>query len=140
MGLDALTTHFVGRDVSSTCNSSGSELWTSAKNMKPLVDANVHAEAIEFAYHQSPYRFSPIYYQNPESKSSSPSGQTILFGYPLELCTVGELKTIPPVLTCLLDSVRTWPQYNPFTYTVGEQTDIVQLLTLFQGGMVGFGE
>jgi len=118
MGLEVMTTNFVGRNVSSTCNSSGSALWASAKNIKPLVDANFHTEAIEFAYHQSPIRFSPIYYQNPGSKSSAPSGQTILFGCPLELCTVGELKKIPPVLEYLLDSVRRWP--DPWdSYTVG---------------------
>jgi len=118
-----MTTNFVGRDVSSTCNSSGSALWTSAKNIKPLVDANSHKEAIEFAYDQSPIQFSPIYYRNPGSKSSAPRGQTILFGCPLELCTVGELKKIPPVLEYLLDSVRDWPlpsgRYP--TYTVGQK-------------------
>jgi hypothetical protein len=109
MGLDALMAGFVGRNVSSTCNSSGSALWASAKNIKPLVDANCHTEAIEFACHQSPIRFSPIYYQIPGSVSRSPNGQTILFGCPLELCTVGQLKKIPPVLEYLFDSVRDWP-------------------------------
>ena len=47
-----------------------------------------------------------MYYQNPGSKSRSPSDQTILFGCPLELRTVGVLKKIPPVLEFLLDSVR----------------------------------
>ena len=83
-------------------------IWASAKNIKPLVDANSHTEAIEFACHQSPIRFPPIHYQNPGSKSLSPSGQTILFGCPLELRTVGELKQIPPVLEYLLDSVNNW--------------------------------
>jgi hypothetical protein len=118
MGLEALTTNFIGRNVSSTCNSSGSALWASAKNIKPLVDANCHTEAIEFAYHQSPIRFSPIYYQNPGSESRSPSGQTILFGCSLELCTVGELKKIPPVLEYLLDSVH--DRYMG-TYRVGQK-------------------
>jgi len=120
MGLEAMTTNFVGRDVSSTCNSSGSALWASAKNIKPLVDANLHTEAIEFAYHQSPIQFSPIWYRNAGSTSSAPSGQTILFGCPLELCTVGELKKIPPVLEYLLDSVRDWPS-QPFLYRVSQR-------------------
>ena len=105
-------TNLIGRNISSTCNSSGSAIWASAKDIKPLVDANCHTEAIEFAYHQSPIRFSPIHYRNHESKSHSPSGDTILFGCPLELCTVGKLKKIPPVLEYLLDSVRDWPDQN----------------------------
>ena len=109
LGLDALTTSFIARNVSSTCNSSGSAIWASAKNIKPLVDANCHTEAIEVAYHQSPIRFSPVYYRSHGSESPHPSGQTILFGCPLELCTVGELKKIPPVLEYLLDSVQDWP-------------------------------
>jgi len=124
MGLEALKTNFVGRNVSSTCNSSGSALWASAKNIKPLVDANSHTEAIEFAYHQSPVRFSPIYYRKPGSKSNAPSGQTILFGCPLEICTVGELKKIPPVLEYLLDTIRDWPLPSSGrypTYTVGQK-------------------
>jgi len=48
-------------------------------------------------------RFLPIYYHNPGSKSRSPSGQTALFGCPLELRTVGELKKIPAILEYLLD-------------------------------------
>ena len=109
LGPEVLTTNLIGRNISSTCNSSGSAIWASAKDIKPLVDANCHTEAIEFAYHQSPIRFSPIHYQNHESKSDSPNGDTILFGCPLELCPVGELKKIPPVLEYLLDSVHDWP-------------------------------
>ena len=41
--------------------------------------------------------------------SPIPSVQTILFGRPLELCTVGKLKKSPPVLEYLLDSVQDWP-------------------------------
>jgi hypothetical protein len=78
-------------------------------------------EAIEFANHQSPIRFSPIYYQNPGSTSRSPSGQTILFGCPLELCTIGGLKKIPPVLEYLLDSVHDWPRIYPDIYNVGQK-------------------
>ena len=112
LGPEALTTDFIGRNISSTCNSSGSTIWASAKDIKPLVDANCHKEAIESGYYQSPIRFSLIHYRNPGSKSHSPSGDTILFGCPLELCTVGEQKEIPPVLEYLLDSVRDWP--NPY--------------------------
>ena len=118
LGPEAVTTNLTGRNISSTCNSSGSAIWASAKDIKPLVDANCHTEAIDFAYHQSPIRFSPIYYRNPESKSHSPSGDTILFGCPLELCTVGERKKIPPVLEYLLDSACDWPvqYFHEFEY------------------------
>jgi hypothetical protein len=74
-------------------------------SIKPLVDTSCHKEAIEFARHQSPL-FSPIYYQNPGSTSRSSSGQTILFGCPLELCTVGERVKIPPILEYLLDAIQ----------------------------------
>ncbi len=121
LGPEALTTNFIGRDISSTCNSSGSVIWASAKNIKPLVDANCHTEAIEFTYYQSPIEFAPIRYRNPGSKSSSPSGQTILFGCPLELCTVGELKKIPVVLEYLLDSVHDWPTRYFHHSTVGQE-------------------
>ena len=112
--LEALTTNLVGRNVSSTCNSSGSAIWASAKDIKPLVDANCHTEAIESVYHQSPIRFLPIHYRNHEFKSHSPSGDTMLFGCPLELCTVRELKKIPPVLEYLLDSVHRWHNHYFF--------------------------
>jgi len=52
--------------------------------------------------------------------SRSPSDQIILFGGPLELCTVGGLKRIPPVLEYLLNSVRDWPKHCPF-YTVSQK-------------------
>ena len=126
LGPDAVTTNLTGRNISSTCNSSGSAIWASAKDIKPLVDANCHTEAIEFAYHRSPIRFSPIHYRNHESKSHSPSGDTILFGCPLELCTVGELKKIPPVLEYLLDSVRDWP--SPLVFSVEPTKDEQQEL------------
>ena len=108
LGLEALTNGLINRNISSTCNSFGSSIWASAKNIKPLVDANCHKEAIEIAYHQLPI-FSPIHYRNPGSKPRAPSDQTILFGCPLEIRTVGELTKIPPVLEYLLDSVREWP-------------------------------
>jgi len=103
IGPKALTTNSIASDISSACNASGSALWASAKNIKPVVDANCHTEAIELVYHQSPIRFPPIYYQNPGSKSPSLGGQTILFGCPLELRTVGELKKVPPILEYLLE-------------------------------------
>ena len=90
------------------------------KNIKPLVDANCHTEATEVAYHQSPIRFSPIHYRNPGSTSDSPSGQTILFGCPLELRTVGELTKIPPVLEYLLDSVHNWSIIFLRNFPVGQ--------------------
>ena len=121
LGLDALITSFIARNISSTCNSSGTAIWASAKNIKPLVDANCHAEAIEDAYHQSPIRFSPIHYRNHGSKSSFPSNQTILFGCPLELCTIGEVKKIPPVLEYLLDSVQNWPTIYTGSSNIGEK-------------------
>ena len=126
MGPETLTTNFIGRDISSTCNSSGSALWASAKSIKPLVDANCHTEAIEFAYHQSPILFPPIYYQIPGSQPHPPSGQTILFGCPLELCTVGELKKLPPVLEYLLDTVLDWPIQYHGIHTVGQSMEIIQ--------------
>ena len=121
LGPGALTTNFIARNISSTCSSSGSAIWASAKNIKPLVDANCHIESIEYAYHQSPIRFPPIHYRNPGSKSLSPSGQTILFGRPLELHTVGKLKKIPPVLEYLLDSARGWHFNFVFRYVVGQK-------------------
>jgi hypothetical protein len=117
---EALTSHFIGRNISSTCNSSGSALWASAKNIKPLIDANCHIEAIELAYHQSPL-FSPIYYRNPGSTSRSSSGQTILFGCPLELRTVGGLKKIPLILEYLLDSVQTKSENKNWWHPVGQK-------------------
>ena len=121
LGPEALMTDLIGRNISSTCNSSGSVIWASAKDIKPLVDANCHTEAIEFSYDQSPIRFSPNHYRNPGSKSLSSSDQTILFGCPLELCTVGELKKIPPVLEYLLDSVDYWQEGKPYGAPVGQK-------------------
>ena len=126
LGPEALTTNLMDRNISSTCNSSGSAIWASAKNIKPLVDANCHTEAIEIANHQSPI-FTPIHYRNPGSKSHAPSGQTILFGCPLELRTVGELTKIPPVLEYLLDSPHDWPRVLFGSFAVGQKCEIVQL-------------
>ena len=123
--MKALTTNCDTRDISSTCSSSGSTLWASAKNIKPLVDANCHTEAIELAHHQAPIRFSPIYYQNPGSTSPSPIGQTILFGCPLELRTVGEMKKVPLVLEYLLDFARSQFKGLGRIYQVRQRTDTV---------------
>ena len=120
LGLEALTTNMGGRNISSTCNSSGSVIWASVKIIKPLVDANCHTEAIEIAYRQSPI-FSPIHYRDPGSKSRSPSGQTILFGRPLELITVGDLKKVPPVLEYLFDSVHDWSNPHSWFLTVSQK-------------------
>ena len=76
---------------------------------------------MEVAYHQLPIRFSPIHYQNPGSKSGSPSGQPILFGCPPEFQTVGELTKIPPALEYLLDSVQYWPETYIWDFAVGQK-------------------
>ena len=117
LGINALTTSFIARNISSTCNSSGSAIWASAKNIKPFVDASRHTEAIE----QSTIQFSPIHYRSHGSKSPILSSQTILFGCPLELCTVGELKKIPPVLEYLLDSVQEWPTHYFISRNIGRR-------------------
>src|SRR5258706_11649210 len=117
--MESLTTNCISRDISSTCNTYGSALWASAKNIKPLVDSNCHTEAIELANHQTPIRFSPTHYRSPGSRSPPPSGQTMLFGCPLELCTVGERKKIPPVLAYLLDSVYDSSMKYLDSYRVG---------------------
>ena len=122
----------IGRNVSSTCNSSGSAIWASAKNIKPLVDANCHKEAIEVVYHQSPIRFSPIHYRNPGSKSRSPDGQIILFGCPPEFRNAGEQTKIPAVLEYLLDSVgHDWPHANPWNVAVGQKQGICTTNSLY---------
>ena len=115
-----LTTNLICRDLAIDCNYSGSALWASAKGVKPLVDAHCLMEAVEAAYHQSPTRFSPIHYRNPGSIPHSPSGQTMLFGCPLEPFTVGELTKAPPVLEYLLDSVRDWPKPIFRSFAVGQ--------------------
>ena len=120
LGAEALTTNLIDRNISNTCNSSGSAIWASAKNIKPLVDASCHTETIEDVHHQSPIRFPPIHYRNPGSKSRAPSGQTILYGCPLELRIVGELTKMPPVLEYLLDSVRYWSMCSITSIIVGQ--------------------
>ena len=78
-------------------------------------------EAIGFGYHQTPIQFSQVLYRNPVYHSRSPSGQTILFGCPLELRTVGELKKIPLILEYLLDFVYDWPRPYFSPYAVGHR-------------------
>ena len=125
-----METNLVARNVSSACNSSGSSLWTSSKNIKPIVDANCHTEAIEFVYDQSPIQISPIFYQRPESNSSGSSGQTILFGCPLELCPD---ERLPPVLEYISDSFPDWVSGPPFTFSVCQMQRIeTNQLTLCQ--------
>ena len=50
----------------------------------------------------------------------------MLFGCALELCIVGELKRIPPVLEYLLDSIRDWPTQH--LLSVGSAKDQKQQL------------
>ena len=124
MGLEAPKTDYLGRNISSTCNSAGSGLWASTKNIKPLIDANCHTEAIELANHRSRTQFSPILYKNPGRNSGRPGSQTILFGWPLELCTDGQQKKVPPILEYLLH------QYTPgyaglVRFSVSQGTGIV---------------
>jgi hypothetical protein len=99
-------------------------------------------QAIEFEYDQLPIRFSPIYYQNPGTNSPSPGGQTIPFGCPLELRTVGELKKIPPVLEYLLDSVgHSWSGHYFGTYVSQKHRNYhIKLTPLQERGMLAFGE
>ena len=107
MGLEAPRTDYLASNISSTCNSAGSALWASTKNIKPLIDANCHTEAIELANDRSRIEFSPILYKNLEFNSGRAGRQTILFGWPAELRTDGQQKKPPPILEYLL---------HPFTY------------------------
>ena len=102
MRLEAPRTEYLGSNVSSTCNSAGSALWALTKNMKPLVDANCHKEAIELANERSPIQFSPIFYKYSGPNSGRPASQTMLFGCPPELRTDGRQTRAPPVLEYLL--------------------------------------
>ena len=124
MGLEAPRTDYLASDVSSTCNSAGSALWASTKNIKPLIDANCHTEAIELANDRSRVEFSPMLYKNPGSNSGRPARQTILFGWPPELRTDGQQKKAPSILEYLLD------QFTPGSadihpFSVSQGTDIV---------------
>ena len=105
MGLETPRTDCLSSNISSTCNSAGSALWASTKNIKPLVDANCHTEDIELANDRSRIQFSPILYKRPGSNSGHPGSQTILFGWPIELRTDKQQTIIPPILEYLLHHV-----------------------------------
>ena len=67
----------------------------------------------QFGFHQSTIRILDLDRPLP-----------ILFGCPLELCTVGELKKIPPVLEYILTSLpnaNVWWADPPATYPVGQK-------------------
>ena len=113
MGLEAPRTDYLGSNISSTCNSAGSALWASTKNIKPLVDANCHTEAIELANDRSRIQLLPILYTSPGSNSGRPVSQTILFGCPSELRTDGQQKIAPSILEYLLHLIpRTHVQFT----------------------------
>ena len=130
MELVAPRTDNLGSTVSSTCNSAGSALWASTKNMKPLVDANCHKEAVELANERSPIQFSPILYKNPGSDSGHPTGQTILFGCPPVLRTDGQQKKVPLVLEHLLQGATNEDQWY-WSDSVGQCTDIIINYSLY---------
>jgi hypothetical protein len=77
-----------------------------SKDIKPLVDASYHTEAIELSYHQSPIEFPLLLYQNARYQFTPQSGQAILFGCPLELHMDGQLNKVPPILQYLFDSIE----------------------------------
>ena len=110
MGLDAPRTDYLGSNVSSTCNSAGSALWALTKNMKPVVDANCHTEAIELANERSPIEFSPIFYKYSGPNSGRPADHTMLFGCRPELRTDRRKKKVKLVLEYLLQGVT--PSYS----------------------------
>ena len=127
MGLEAPRTDYLGSNVSSTCNSAGSVLWALTKDMKPLVDANCHTEAIELANERSPIQISPIFYKNPGPNSRHPAGQTILFGCRPELRTDGQQKNVPPILEYLIQGINMTSHRNQRYWrdSVGQYTDII---------------
>ena len=124
MALEAPRTDYLGSNISSTCNSAGSALWASTKNIKPLVDANCHTEAIELANPRSRIQFSPILYKRPGSNSGRPVSQTILFGWPVELRTDGQQKKVPRVLEYLLYQFTLKPEAIS-GLSVSQGTDII---------------
>ena len=105
MALEARGTDHLGSNVSSTCNSAGSALWALTKNMKPLVDANCHTEAIELSNERSPIQFSPVLYKNPGTDSEHGAGQTMLFGCRPEPHIDGQQKKAPPIFVYLLEGI-----------------------------------
>ena len=124
MALEAPRTDHLDSNISSTCNSAGSALCASSKNIKPLVDANCHTEAIELANDRSRIQFSPISHKSPESNSGHPGSQTILFGWGPELRTDGQQKKVPPILEYLLHQLPYSIGRYPDVY-VSQGTDIV---------------
>ena len=124
MGLETPRADYLGSNISSTCNSAGSALWALAKDIKPLIDANCHTEAIELANDQSRIEFSQVLYKSPGSDSGHPGSQEILFGWPPELRIDGQQKKVPSILEYLLD------QFTPgsaeiYDFSVSQSTDIV---------------
>ena len=130
MELVAPRTDNLGSTVSSTCNSAGSALWALTKNMKPLVDANCHKEAVELANDRSPIQFSPILHKNPGSDSGSPAEHTILFGCRPELRTDGQQKKVPPILEYLLQGANSF-NGSFLAALVSERTDIIANNSLY---------
>ena len=130
MGLEALRTDYLGSNVSSTCNSAGSALWALAKNMKPLVDANCHTEAIELGNERSPIQFSPILYKNPGSGSEHRAGQTILFGCRPEPHIDGQQTKVPPIFVYLCEGIS---DHNKWSWIsrVSQRTDIITNNSLY---------
>ena len=124
MALEAPRTDYLGSSISRTCNSAGSALWALAQNIKPLVDANRHTEAIEFANDRSRVQFSPVLYKGPGSNSGRPARQTVLFGWPVELRTDGQQKKVPPILEYLLHQFTLKPAMIS-GFSVSQGTDII---------------
>ena len=124
MGLEAPRTDYLTSNISSTCNSAGSALWASTKNIKPLIDANCHTEAIELANDRSRLQFSPVFYKYPGSNSEHPRSQTILFGLPPVLRTDGQQNKAPPILEYLLHQLPPWFVPLPY-FSVSQATSVV---------------
>ena len=125
MGLEGPRTDYLGSNISSTCNSAGSALWASTKNIKPLVDANCHTETIELANHRSRIQFSPILYRRPGSNSGRPVSQTTIFGLPVELRTDGQQKKVPRILEYLLWQLSPKCSGWRVGFSVSQRTGIV---------------
>ena len=130
MGLEALRTDYLGSNVSSICNSAGSALWALTKNMKPLVDANCHTEAIELGNDRSPIQFSPILYKNPGSNSEHCAGQTMLFGCRPEPRIDGQQKKAPPIFVYLLEGISDLDEWD-YIHSVSQHTDIITNNSLY---------
>ena len=129
-GLEALRTDYLGSNLSSTCNSAGSALWALAKNMKPLVDANCHTEAIELGNDRSPIQFSPILYKNPGTDSEHRAGQIMLFGCRPEPHIDGQQKEAPSIFVYLLEGTSD-PDNCYWIASVSQRTDIITNNSLY---------